>query len=251
MVLGRAGRFPNRDRAHCVWCYGFGELRRRRLRCTEYSGSALRPAERDILMVSRKQGKSGASVVAGNGSELQRAQFEALSGERKRELFNAALRMTRNREDAEDLAQEALAKAYAAFHQFKPGTNFKAWIYRVLVNTYINHYRRRKRAPQVKSWEEMAVDGDADYARPDPNKFSSPEEAVLARMPDEEVQPALESLPDEFRIAVILSDVDDFSYKEIAKILGIPLGTVRSRIFRGRRLLRQRLAEYARAQGVL
>ncbi len=202
-------------------------------------------------MAGRNQGKPGASPAAGNGQDLQRARFEALASERKRELYNAALRMTRNREDAEDLAQETLAKAYAAFHQFRPGTNFKAWIYRVLVNTYINHYRRRRRAPQMRSWEEMAVDGDADYARPDPSKFNSPEEAVLARMPDEQVQPALEALPDEFRVAVILSDVDDFSYKEIAKILGIPLGTVRSRIFRGRRLLRRRLAQYAKAHGVL
>ncbi len=202
-------------------------------------------------MAGRKQEKPRAGLAQGNGEDLQRAQFEALASERKRELYNAALRMTHNREDAEDLSQETLAKAYAAFHQFRPGTNFKAWIYRVLVNTYINHYRRRKRAPQVKSWEEMAVDGDADYARPDPSKFSSPEAAVLARMPDEQIQPALESLPDEFRVAVILSDVDEFSYKEIAKILGIPLGTVRSRLFRGRRLLRKRLAEYARTHGVL
>ena len=186
---------------------------------------------------------------AGNGHK--RAQFEALAEERKRELFNAALRMTRDREEAEDLTQETLAKAYGAFHQFRPGTNFKAWIYRVLVNTYINHYRRRRRAPQVRSWEELAVDGDADYAREDPSRLSSPEESVLARVPDEEVQPALEALPEEFRVAVLLSDVDEFSYKEIAEILGIPLGTVRSRIFRGRRLLRQRLSSYARAQGVI
>jgi RNA polymerase sigma-70 factor (ECF subfamily) len=186
---------------------------------------------------------------SGNGHK--RAQFEALAEERKRELFNAALRMTRDREEAEDLTQETLTKAYGAFHQFRPGTNFKAWIYRVLVNTYINHYRRRRRAPQVRSWEELAVDGDADYAREDPSRLSSPEESVLARVPDEEVQPALEALPEEFRVAVLLSDVDEFSYKEIAGILGIPLGTVRSRIFRGRRLLRQRLSSYARAHGVI
>ena len=159
--------------------------------------------------------------------------------------------MTRNREDAEDLTQETLAKAYAAFHQFRPGTNFKAWIYRVLVNTYINHYRRRRRAPQEKSWEELAVDGDVDYAREDPSRLSSPEESVMSRVPDDEVQPALEALPEEFRVAVLLSDVDEFSYKEIAEILGIPLGTVRSRIFRGRRMLRKRLTSYAKAHGVI
>jgi RNA polymerase sigma-70 factor (ECF subfamily) len=187
----------------------------------------------------------------GNGEAARRNRFETLAGERKRDLFNAAMRMTRSREDAEDLAQETLAKAYAAFHQFRPGTNFKAWIYRVLVNTYINSYRRQRRAPQMRSWEEMAVDGDTDYAREDPSRLSSPEEAVLARLPDEEVQPALEALPDEFRIAVLLSDVEDFSYKEIADILGIPLGTVRSRIFRGRRLLRRRLLDYAREHGIV
>jgi len=202
-------------------------------------------------MASPTQKYSISALHAGNGEGVRRDRFEALAGERKRDLFNAAMRMTRSREDAEDLAQETLAKAYAAFHQFRPGTNFKAWIYRVLVNTYINSYRRQRRAPQMKSWEEMAVDGDTDYAREDPSRLSSPEEAVLARLPDEEVQPALEALPDEFRIAVLLSDVEDFSYKEIADILGIPLGTVRSRIFRGRRLLRRRLLDYAQAHGIV
>ncbi|MGQ9730906.1 MAG: sigma-70 family RNA polymerase sigma factor [Candidatus Zipacnadales bacterium] len=206
-------------------------------------------AEANMASPQRKTQSTAAAIPGVNGQ--QRTRFEALAEERKRELFNAALRMTRDREDAEDLTQETLAKAYAAFHQFRPGTNFKAWIYRVLVNTYINHYRRERRAPQMKSWEELAVDGDADYAREDPSRLSCPEEAVLARVPDEEVQPALEALPDEFRIAVLLSDVDDFTYKEIAEILDIPLGTVRSRIFRGRRLLRQRLREYARAHGVI
>ena len=202
-------------------------------------------------MASPKHEEQQAPTRPRSADELRSARFEALAEERKRELFNAALRMTRSREDAEDLAQETLAKAYGAFHQFKPGTNFKAWIYRVLVNTYINHYRRRRRAPKEKSWEELAVDGDVDYAREDTSRLSSPEEAVMSRVPDDEVQPALEALPDEFRVAVLLSDVDDFSYKEIADILGIPLGTVRSRIFRGRRMLRKRLANYARAHGVI
>jgi RNA polymerase sigma-70 factor, ECF subfamily len=204
-----------------------------------------------MAMTSPQANKPEVASHSGNGEAIRRAQFEALAGERKRDLYNAALRMTRSREDAEDLAQEALAKAYAAFHQFRPGTNFKAWIYRVLVNTYINSYRRQRRAPQMRSWEEMAVDGDTDYAREDPSRLNSPEEAVLARLPDEEVQPALQALPDEFRIAVILSDVEEFSYKEIADILRIPLGTVRSRIFRGRRLLRKRLLHYAMAHGVV
>ncbi|HJN16499.1 MAG TPA: sigma-70 family RNA polymerase sigma factor [Armatimonadota bacterium] len=202
-------------------------------------------------MASPKQDVKRMAARSDNGDGFLRARFEALAEERKRELFNAALRMTRGREDAEDLTQETLAKAYTAFHQFRPGTNFKAWIYRVLVNTYINHYRRKKRAPQEKSWEEFAVDGDVDYARGDSSRLSNPEEAVMSRVPDEEVQPALEALPDEFRVAVLLSDVDDFSYKEIADILGIPLGTVRSRIFRGRRMLRKRLANYAKARGVI
>jgi len=202
-------------------------------------------------MASPKSKTPTLTLHTGNGEVLRRNRFEALAGERQRDLYNAAMRMTRSREDAEDLAQETLAKAYAAFHQFRPGTNFKAWIYRVLVNTYINSYRRQRRAPPMRSWEEMAVDGDVDYAREDPGRLNSPEAAVLARLPDEEVQPALEALPDEFRIAVILSDVDDFSYKEIADILDIPLGTVRSRIFRGRRLLRRRLLSYAKARGVL
>lgn len=181
----------------------------------------------------------------------RRREFEELAKPRVREIYNAALRMTRNQDDAEDLAQEVLVRAYTAFHQFKRGTNFKAWLYRILVNTYINQYRRRARAPKMTSWEEVLPDMEPLLEDRPGSLEAQPEAALLSRIPDDEVQPALEALPEEFRVAVILSDVEEFSYKEIADILRIPLGTVRSRIFRGRRLLRRSLGKYAKARGII
>lgn len=180
----------------------------------------------------------------------RREQFEALAEEHHRDVFNAALRMTGSYADAEDLSQETLLKAYIAFDQFALGTNFRAWVLRILTNTHINRYRRACRTPDTVAWEDLTNGG----ARRIPQESSPdplPEDEVLAGIADETIGPALEGLPEEFREAVILSDMHDLSYKEIAQALQIPLGTVRSRIFRGRRLLRESLTEYAKAQGMI
>jgi len=178
----------------------------------------------------------------GRRQRARREQFEKLSAQYHRECFNAALRMTGSYADAEDLTQEALVKAYVAFDQFAIGTNFRAWLLRILTNTHINRYRRSCRTPNTVGWEDVTEGG-----RRIPQERSGdplPEDQVLQDVQDEVIGPALQALPDEFREAVVLSDMHDLSYKEISEALGIPLGTVRSRIFRGRRLLRNALQEH-------
>jgi len=208
----------------------------------ESAATGLRRLNCETVMASRGRDTLGAVAVPEADPSLKRAQFGALAEERKRDLFNAALRMTRDREEAEDLTQEALAKAYAAFHQFRPGTNFKAWVFRIMVNTYINSQRRSARRPRTMSWEE--VPGEGETGGFDPlAEGSQPEHTTLAALPDETLQRALNDLPDDFRIPVLLCDVENLSYKDIARLIGIPLGTVRSRIFRGRQRLREALTQ--------
>ena len=187
----------------------------------------------------------------GDEGGRRRAEFERLARQYERDIYSSALRMTRDADDAADLAQEALAKAYSSFHQFRPGTNFKAWVFRILTNTYINEYRRRQRAPEEVELDETAVDQAARQDLERGGTASEPECRVLAGVTDEEVQTALDALPDVFRLVVILSDLQGFSYEQIAHILDIPIGTVRSRLFRGRRLLRGTLYRYAKARGLI
>ena len=168
-------------------------------------------------------------------------------------LYSAALRMTRNPADAEDLVQETYLKAYRAFASFKEGTNLKAWLYRILTNTFINGYRAKKRRP-----EESDLDDVEDlylYRRLGGLEAAqagrSAEEEVLEHFTDSTVKAALESLPEQFRIAVLLADVEGFSYKEIADILDIPIGTVMSRLHRGRRGLQKALFEFGVERGLV
>ncbi|MCC6445780.1 MAG: sigma-70 family RNA polymerase sigma factor [Armatimonadetes bacterium] len=180
-----------------------------------------------------------------------RAEFEKLALRYQREIYNAALRIVRNRDDAEDLAQEALVKAYVAFGQFQPGTNFKAWIFRILMNTYINEYRRRMRAPDMLTLDDVSPDIEYRATRQQARSDSQPEEAALSRTFEGEIEEALRALPEEFKVVVLLTDVEEFSYAEVSDILDIPIGTVRSRLFRGRKLLRSYLSEFGKQRGLI
>ncbi|MDO5750148.1 MAG: sigma-70 family RNA polymerase sigma factor [Rothia sp. (in: high G+C Gram-positive bacteria)] len=166
------------------------------------------------------------------------------------QLYAAALRMSRNPADAQDLVQETYLKAFAAYHQYQQGTNLKAWLYRILTNTYINVYRKRQREPQQANTEQVEDWQLAAAGNHDAVGLRSAETEALASMPDSEVKDALESLPEDFRMVVYYSDVEGFAYKDIAQMLEIPLGTVMSRLHRGRRILRERLADYARENGL-
>ncbi len=166
------------------------------------------------------------------------------------QLYAAAMRMTRNPADAGDLVQETYVKAYAAFAQFEQGTNLKAWMYRILTNTFINGYRKNQRQPY-----QNAIDDLEDYQLGSAESLTqgrstrSAEAEAIDHLPDSDVKEALQSIPEDFRLAVYLADVEGFSYQEIADIMRTPVGTVMSRLHRGRRLLRDLLADYARDRG--
>jgi len=180
------------------------------------------------------------------------ATFADQAMEHMPSLYSAALRMTRNPADAEDLVQETYLKAYRGFGGFQEGTNLKAWLYRILTNTYINRYRQQQRRP-----DETELDGMEDFSL-----FQriggleavvasrSAEDELMDLFTEQEVKDAVEALPEQFRLAVLLADVEGFAYKEIAEILDVPIGTVMSRLHRGRKALQKRLYDFARARGL-
>lgn len=167
------------------------------------------------------------------------------------QLYAAALRMTRNPADAGDLVQETYVKAYAAFGSFTQGTNLKAWLYRILTNTFINTYRKNQRGPYqgtIDDLEDWQLGGAESLTQG--RSTRSAEAEAIDHLPDSDVKAALQSIPEDFRLAVYLADVEGFSYQEIADIMKTPVGTVMSRLHRGRRLLRDLLADYARERGI-
>ncbi|MDF2442604.1 MAG: polymerase sigma-70 factor, subfamily [Subtercola sp.] len=181
-----------------------------------------------------------------------RALFEEQAIPFLDQLYGAALRMTRNPADAQDLVQETFVKAFAAFAQFEQGTNLKAWLYRILTNTFINVYRKKQRDPyqgttsDLEDWQL----GNAESATATGTSSRSAEAEAIDHLPDSAVKDALQSIPEDFRLAVYLADVEGFSYQEIADIMKTPVGTVMSRLHRGRRLLRGLLTEYAEGRGI-
>ena len=206
----------------------------------------------EIIDPDGEADEAGAEIdrsPAGETEGERSARFEADALPYLDQLYGAALRMTRNPADAEDLVQDAYAKAYASFHQYRPGTNLKAWLYRILTNTFINSYRKKQREPlqsdadAVEDWQLHRAASHDSVGLP------SAESLALDALPDSDIKDALGQLSEDRRLAVYLADVEGFSYKEIAEIMDTPIGTVMSRLHRGRRQLRGLLADYAREYG--
>jgi RNA polymerase sigma-70 factor (ECF subfamily) len=189
-------------------------------------------------------------VPTARAIEITRREFETLALPHLDGLYAAGLRLTRNPRDAEDLVQDTVLRAFRFFDKFERGTNIKAWLYKILTNTFINRYRRTTKERNIVEDERDSVQ-DRLVSRDAADVAEDPERAFFDRLLSDDVLRAIDSIPVDFRLAVILADLQDFSYKEIADILDVPVGTVMSRLFRGRRLLQKQLAEYAASSGVL
>ena len=183
-------------------------------------------------------------------ADARRAEFEALVQPLLKPLYHAALGYVRHPTEAEDVVQDAVLRAYRAFDRFERGTNFKAWLFRILTNLCINRFRSAEHRVEVVGYEEVEREAELAGSQQGPPS-GAPEVAVFDQLLDEEIQEAIAALSPEFRAVVILSDLREFTYRETAQLLDIPIGTVRSRLFRARRLLRDALAGYARERGVI
>jgi len=199
-------------------------------------------------MNSELEIRTPAQLLATESVLERTARFERDAMQYTNQLYAAAMRYTKDPHNAQDLVQDTYAKAFTSFHQFEPGTNLKAWLYRILTTTFINTYRKDQRRPlisdgEVEDWQLAA---SASHTS---DQGKSAEDEVLENLPDGDVKRALHEIPEEFRLAVFYADVEGYSYKEIADILGIPAGTVMSRLHRGRKLLRVLLMNYAKSRG--
>lgn len=190
-----------------------------------------------------KQKQVDNSTLVGN-------EFQALAFEHVDSLYNTAVRMTKNALDAEDLLQDVYLRAFRFFHRFERGTNFKAWIFKILTNTYINQYRKKINKPYHVDLEKIKYNYDDKEATVQTSAQES-ERLDYETLFDDEIKNALQQIPDEFRVVVLLADVESFSYKEVAKIIGCPIGTVMSRLSRGRKQLQNYLREYATKGGFI
>jgi RNA polymerase sigma-70 factor (ECF subfamily) len=195
--------------------------------------------------------EQGLADTAPNDAEL-RALFEAQALPFLDQLYGAGMRMTRNPADAQDLVQETYVKAFSAFRSYQQGTNLKAWLYRILTNTFINSYRKKQRDPYKSTIDDLEdwQLGEAVSTTSASRTSRSAEAEAIDHLPDSTVKDALQSIPEDFRLAVYFADVEGFSYQEIADIMHTPVGTVMSRLHRGRRLLRERLTDYAQERGI-
>ena len=191
------------------------------------------------------------STMAVESVAERTARFERDAMPLLDQLYSAAMRLTHNPQDAEDLVQDTFAKAFASFHQYQDGTNLKAWMYRILTNTFINSYRKKQREPLqsdadgVEDWQLVRAEAHTSRG------LRSAETEALDHLPDSDVKKALQEIPSDFRMAVYLADVEGFAYKEIAEIMETPIGTVMSRLNRGRSMLRTLLQDYARERGLI
>jgi RNA polymerase sigma-70 factor, ECF subfamily len=166
-------------------------------------------------------------------------------------LYNTAYRMARNPQDAEDLIQETYLKAYKYYDKFEEGTNFKAWLFKILKNTFINSYRKKQQVPRQGDFADIEDAFETQVSDEVRRQYKTPEELLLDGVLDADIQRAIRALPPDYRIAVLLADLEDLSYKEIAEVLDVPVGTVMSRLYRGRKRLEASLLQYARTRGYL
>jgi RNA polymerase sigma-70 factor, ECF subfamily len=183
-------------------------------------------------------------------SSKDQALFEEIVFEYVDSLYRTALRLTRNKQDAEDLVQDACLRGFQYFHRFEQGTNFKAWIFKILMNTFINKYHKNMRTPPSVQFDkvEYAID---DALKEEDSKTILTDNNVFRNMFDDEIVHAIENIPEDYRIAVLLCDIENFSYKEMSKILDVPIGTIMSRISRGRKMLQKSLLDYAKREGYI
>jgi len=194
--------------------------------------------------------KAGWQKVSSKSGNNNREKFGKEALEHIDSLYNYSLSLTRNTDEAKDLVQETFFKAYKSLHQFQEGTSIKAWLFRILKNTFINLYRKRVREPEIVNYEK--IEPFIDLLKDDKGDISIvAEDNILNKYMGDEITSALNNLPDDFKMVVLLSDLEGFSYQEVADIMDCPIGTVRSRLSRGRRMLQKNLLDYALSEGII